>query len=183
MAVESSNMSKAGIDDADHGAAGWRRSASLAAVAVGALLLGLLVYLTDRSSSSASLIPRVDALAGRHVFGAIGQWLPSFVHPFSFALLSAAALGARDTPRYGVCVAWCLIDVAFEIGQHPQVKLPLAQALQDGLGWTPLARPLADYFLRGTFDAGDIAAAVLGGLAACFVLRLQQPVRGTSHDA
>jgi Zn-dependent protease len=38
----------------------------------------------------------------------------------------------------------------------------------------PLARPLARYFTQGTFDRVDIAAALLGALAAGLVLRRLQ---------
>jgi len=174
-------MPKPRIDDADHPATGWRRAASLAAVAGGALLLGVLVYLTDRSAFSAAMIPRVDALAGRHVFGAIGQWLPSFVHPLAFSLFTAAALPARAAPRYGVCIAWGAVNIGFEVGQHAAIKGPLAAALYDILGRTPPVRWLADYFLRGTFDVGDMLAACLGALAAAAVLYLVRPRPEQTH--
>jgi len=146
-------------------------SAMLGAAGCLALGVGVLVYLSDRDASRALLIPAVAALAGGHLFGALGQWLPSFVHPFAFGLFSAAVLPPRAGPRYGACVVWCAVNVAFELGQHPWVREPLAEALQSA-AWTPLARPLANYFLRGTFDVGDIAAAVLGGSAAAVLLRL-----------
>ncbi len=55
----------------------------------------------------------------------------------------------------------------FELGQHPAVSQTLAAALQPipGLGgW------LAGYFVRGTFDPGDIVAAALGSLFAAAVV-------------
>ena len=149
------------------------------------LLLGLLVYLTDRPASHALLMPtmpRLDLWAGRPVFGAMGQWLPSFVHPLAFSLLTAAALPAKSTaatPRYGVCAAWCAVNLLFELGQHAAVREPLAAALLDLPGRTLPARWLASYFLRGTFDVGDLIAAMLGALAAAAVLHLVQPQNGT----
>lgn len=174
-------MLKPRINDIDSPATGWRRSASLVAVASGALLLGVLVYLIDRSGSSAAMIPRVDALAGRHVFGAIGQWLPSFVHPLAFSLLTAAAQPARAAPRYGVCIAWGAVNVGFEVGQHAAIREHLAGALYDVLGRTPPVRWLASYFLHGTFDVGDMLAACLGALAAAAVLYLVRPRPEQTH--
>ena len=109
-------------------------------------------------------LPRLDLWAGHPVFGAVGQWLPSFVHPMAFSLLTVATLPAQSapaTPRYGVCAAWCAVNLLFELGQHAAVREPLAAALQDLFGRTPPVRWLASYFLRGTFDVGDLLAAVL----------------------
>lgn len=161
------------------------RCVLLAATGCLGLVIGILVYLTDRDASRAALIPTIAALAGHKVFGTLGQWLPGFVHPFAFSLFTAAALPSRPLPRYGACIAWCAVNVAFEAGQHPQVKLRLAKALRDSLGQAPPAQALADYFLRGTFDRGDIVAAALGALAAAAVLRWIQPVSGKNmrHEA
>lgn len=139
-----------------------------------ALAVGIMVYLTDRVASRPPLLPGVDALAGLQLFGVFGRWLPSFVHPLAFSLFSATALPARSLPRYGVCLAWCAVSVAFEIGQHTQVRQPLAHALQAAFGDSAVPRAVANYFLHGTFDPGDIVAAVLGAVAAATVLRLMR---------
>ena len=153
----------------------------LAAIACLALAVGVLVYLTDRDTSHAVLIPAVGALAGSHLFGALGQWLPSFVHPFAFSLFTAAALPPRSASRYGACAAWCAVNVAFELGQHPRVSARLAEALQGSFAQTALTRPLANYFLRGTFDVGDIVAAVIGAFAAAGVLHFMQRASENDH--
>jgi hypothetical protein len=163
------------------GMAPWGRPAFLAALGWLALAVGTLVYLTDRGASRAVLIPAFGAFAGSSVFGAIGQWLPSFVHPFSFALFTAAALPPRSSPAYGACVAWCAVNIAFEVGQHPHVSAHLAEAIRGGFGQTPLTRFVANFFLRGTFDVGDVFAAMLGALAAAVVLRLMHCGLETSH--
>jgi hypothetical protein len=159
----------------------WRRPALMAATGGLALALGLLVYLLDRSPTQAMLIPRIAALAGSRVFGVIGQWLPSFVHPFAFSLFTAAALAPRVGPRYEACVAWGAVNIAFELGQHPLLSGRVAEALQDALGRTPLTRSIANYFLRGTFDIGDIVAALAGALAAAVVLYLLHPRPEPEH--
>jgi len=143
-------------------------------VAIGSLGLavGLLVYMTDRDAAHAMLFPAGAGLASGPIFGILGLCLPSFVHPFAFSLFTAAALPSRSAWRYGACAAWCAVNVAFEVGQHPQVNAPLAEALQGSFGPTLLTRPLANYFLRGSFDVGDIAAATAGALAAAGVLYL-----------
>ena len=158
-----------------------RRVATLAALACLALLVGVMVYVADRPASQALLIPAVAALAGGHFFGALGQWLPSFVHPFAFSLLTAAVLPVQVSPRYGACVAWCLVNVAFEVGQHPAFKTGLAEFLHGDSGQWPPAHALANYLLRGTFDLGDIAAVIGGTLAAAAVLHRIHRQREPRH--
>lgn len=149
-----------------------RRAAILAGIGCAAFALGLVLYLTDRGGSQVLLSPALVAPTGRNVFGALGQWLPSFVHTFSFSLFTAAALPPSAAPRYGACIAWGAVNVAFEIGQHPLVSASLAELLHGSLRAVPLSQPLARYFVDGTFDAGDIAAALVGALAASAVLQL-----------
>ena len=123
--------------------------AVLVAVACSALATGVVVYVADRASAPPALIaPFVLGSVGPF-FGAAGQWLPSFVHPFAFALLTAATRPRDASPAYGACAAWWAVNVIFETGQHPQFR-----------------------FLRRTLDVGDILAATLGAFAAAAVIRL-----------
>ena len=137
-----------------------------------ALLLGVLVYVTDRDPAHAMLLPRIAALDTGALFGVIGSSLPSFIHPFAFSLFTAAALKRAASPAYGACAAWWAVNLAFEAGQHEQLSGRLAEWLQFVFGPTWLTRALSNYFLRGTFDLGDIAAVTAGALAAAGVLAL-----------
>jgi hypothetical protein len=140
-----------------------------------ALCLGLLVYVAERSAAHTMLLPRFAALGGGPHFAAITQWLPSFIHPFAFSLLSAAALRRRVAgghPPYIVCAFWWAVNLAFELGQHPRFGTPLVDALQASWGQHPLAVAIAQYCLHGRFDWADIGALSAGALAAAAVLRL-----------
>jgi hypothetical protein len=159
----------------------WARTATLAAVGCVVFALGLLVYLTDRDASKVALLPDVAILAGRHVFGALGYWLPSFVHVFAFSLFTGAALPERSVPRYGACIGWFAVNLVFEVGQHPTVSARLAKVLQGDLSGMPLAQRLARYFVHGTFDSGDIFAALMGALGAGAVLRLMHRGQEETH--
>ncbi len=150
----------------------WPRMAGLCLLGAAALLLGVLVYLTDRPALPAALSNLSPWLARLQLFGAAGQWLPSFVHPLAFSLFTVAALPARAAPRYGVCAAWCAVNWVFEVGQHAAIKASLAVGLQDLLGHSPLVRWLGRYFLRGTFDVADLMATLGGALAAAALLFL-----------
>jgi hypothetical protein len=149
----------------------WTRTPVLLSIGCASLAAGVLLYLTDRATSHALLIPAVASLSGWHLFGPIGQWLPSLVHALSFSLFSAALLTPQPRWEYSACAFWFGVNATFEIGQHPQVRGPLVDALRGGLGQGPVASAFQNYFLRGTFDAGDLVAAGLGAALAAGILR------------
>jgi len=158
-----------------------RRIGFLTAAGCLALSIGFLVYLTDRDASRASLIPAIAAFVRHNVFGVLGQWLPSFVHPFAFSLFTAAALGPGAASRYGSCASWCTVNVGFEVGQSQAFKAQWAEALRTDVGdWVP-TRSVLSYLLHGTFDGGDMLAVVLGALAAAALLHLVDSRRDTHH--
>lgn len=141
-------------------------NAILISLAILTLAVGIMVYLTDRPPFHAVLIPGKLSFNNGSLFGALGNWLPSFVHPFAFSLLSAAIRAPSAAPAYGTCAAWWAVNVLFEIGQHPLIQQVLTERLLPTLdpGW--LLRPVTNYLLLGTFDFGDLVAATLGALAA-----------------
>ena len=149
----------------------WGRAATLASIAALALALGVLMYHTDRVTLRFPLLPTDDWLAGRQLFGAVAGSLPSFLHPFAFSLATAAAWPPGAARRYGACGGWCAINLAFEFGQHPAFKAFWAHVRTDA-GDSRLVRAVLDYFLRGTFDPRDLAAILLGALAAAAVLHV-----------
>lgn len=153
----------------------------LVSMAALALLLGALVYLTDRNPSHALLLPNLRVRADGVSFGAWGQWLPSFVHPLAFGLLTAACWSSAAGPRYAACLVWGLVNIAFEVGQHPSFSRLWADALLTGEASGPLMEPLARYFVWGTFDPFDIVAAVLGSLVAAFVLWFSCKAKECNH--
>ena len=75
--------------------------ALLAAIGCFALSVGTLVYLTDRDPAQSVLFPTIAVLGTGPVFGTLGPWLPSFVHPFAFSLFTAASLHRPASPAYG----------------------------------------------------------------------------------
>jgi len=150
----------------------WGSPAIPVASGTFALAVGVLVYAADRTASSTTLIPGLAWIAAGPLFGAFGHWLPSFVHPFAFSLFTAAAHPSKTSPPYWTCVAWWVVNVAFEVAQRPATSLRIATGIQDVFGQTWLTRPLSNYVLRGTFDVGDLMAATAGALAAASVLHI-----------
>jgi len=154
----------------------------LVSVALLALLAGLLPYLSDRPAESAWLIPALPLLQGMNLFGSVGAWLPSFVHPFAFSLLTAAALPDRANWRYGACLGWFAVNAAFEFGQLPQFATRLADVIHAVFGSAAVGQRLTWYFMHGRFDNADLAAAATGALCAALVLRLTFALGEHSHE-
>ncbi|MCU0938158.1 MAG: hypothetical protein MUC86_03255 [Burkholderiaceae bacterium] len=142
----------------------------LALLGVLTLAVGLLVYLSDRPAGHAALLPAAAIVTGAPLFGALGGCLPSFVHPFAFSLLTAAALPVGASPAYGACIAWWLVNVAFEITQSQGMAAGIASTVENALGRTSITQPLTNFLLRGTFDPADLTAATAGALAAAVAL-------------
>ena len=158
----------------------WKQPALLAALGCGILCIGLLIYLMDREASRAVLLPSLAMPGSSKLFGTLGQWLPSFVHPLGFSLFTAAVL-KPTTARLIACAFWAAANVAFEVGQHAVFKPGWAEALHGGAGEWAVTRAILNYGLHGTFDAKDLSAAVLGALAAAVFIKVADRIQEAPH--
>lgn len=159
----------------------WSPTWVLNATGLLALALGALVYLADRDPARVMALPAFAALAAGPLFGTVGGWLPSLVHPFAFSLFSAAAWPGVRRPAYGACAFWWAVDIAFEAVQQPHWRTSLALALPSGPdGFAPLDW-MVRYARQGRFDPADLLAITAGALAAAGVLRLVHQLRETPH--
>lgn len=140
------------------------------AIGATALVIGALIYVTDRDPSRAVWMPAFAAWPGPAWFGGAGGWLPSFVHPLSFSLMCAAVSRPRARPAYAICAFWGLLNAVFECGQHPLVAMSIAAWLTNVAGGFAPARVLGQYFVRGTFDLGDLIACIAGAIVAAALL-------------
>lgn len=146
-----------------------------------ALAFGMLVYLSERDARQVLLMPTLLALGSGPLFGPLGAWLPSFVHPFAFSLLTAAARPRAAAPAYGACVAWWLVNLAFEVGQLAPVSRVVAHELPRLIGDGLPTRVLSAYLVQGRCDIGDVLAATAGALAAAAVLHRTHQLREAHH--
>jgi len=141
---------------------------NLAQLLIGAfsLTVGLVVYLVDRPADGAYFLYRTstafsldDALPGL-LFGRLGGNLPTFIHVFSFSLLTAGLLGCERRGCQIVILSWLLVDCAFELGQK---FVRISPNMFDGV---PVLENTGNFFVNGTFDPLDLAAAMAGAVAA-----------------
>ncbi len=150
-------------------------------IGLAALLLGTMVYVVDRPGDH-SFVPSAISLFPftPRVFGVLGHSLPTFTHVFAFCLFTAALLSHAKRTAITVCLGWFLVEVAFELGQHPALALALSTAMPPWFAGLPILNNSASYFLHGTFDPLDMLAIASGALAAYLVI--QNTTRGrVSH--
>lgn len=148
---------------------------------IAALLVGTSVYVFDRPAEAIPFFHTISLTAVTpSVFGPLGQYLPSFAHVFAFSTLTAALLGNTRRAAASACFAWCLVDTAFELGQHGFVGLQITEAISAVVAYKPILVQLDHYFLHGTFDPKDLVSIVVGAVAAYFA-SLRTSAAGSDH--
>lgn len=145
----------------------------LLGVAALTLLLTTLVYVFDRPVGSAYLMPPrwVAHVPGQSLFGAAGEWLPSFAHAFSFTVFAGAVLPATRWRPWLAGGLWFVIGTALELGQHPALSQPMAAALPAWFAAVPVLDHLGVYWLHGGFDIADLIAVGAGSAAAAVLIQ------------
>ena len=142
-------------------------------IGVAALFVGSLVYLVDRLPDHTYFI-YISGLnislykIFPNIFGLVGNSLPSFIHVFSFILITAGFLFCQKRDCVIICLSWFLVDCAFEVGQgfHPWSS----EIFPDWFEGILFLENSRDYFVRGTFDFIDLLAIALGTVTAYCVL-------------
>jgi len=144
------------------------RQGELFVVAVGALSVGVLVYVFDRQAEFVYFLPdwlSFHTQAGS-VFGSIGDYLPTFIHVYAFILLTVIVAVPAITKLIPVCLAWFTLDTLFEVAQIDAIAEWIASHTPGWFSGIPFLENTADYFLMGTFHAYDLASIAMGTLAA-----------------
>jgi hypothetical protein len=149
------------------------------------LLAGIMVYIADRSPASIyflanypDLLPHLPVL-----FGSLGGSLPTFLHPFSFVLITAGVLGhCTGVQLRAVSLGWFSIDSVLELAQHPAVASRLAGLVPSWFDRFPVLDNARNYLLHGTFDPRDLVSIALGALSAYLICSLLLTGRRNNND-
>ena len=112
-----------------------KRDSSLFLLSIGLLVLGILYYLLFREPIITSQYLGLESLHINLPLIINFDWLPSFVHQFSFVLLTWLAL--ERTYKWFALLFWFSINVGFE----------LIQIL-----------PITNYIFAGTYSHADMVA-------------------------
>ncbi len=137
------------------------------------LLLGTLVYVVDRPPDQTYFVYKSFVNISLHntlpnLFGFIGNSLPSFIHAFSFILITAGLLHCQKRGCLIICACWFFTDAIFELGQ--KFKALSSTMVPDWFSGILFLENSKNYFLLGTFDFSDLTAIIFGTLSAYFVL-------------
>lgn len=110
------------------------------------------------------------------IFSPLGPYLPDFLHPFGFILLTLAPFpNAGPVMQRMVCLGWFAFNAVFEVGQL--YDHAFAQWISKTLPQGDFSAALADYFIHGTFDGLDLIAILLGSSAAYLFITKIKPIR------
>lgn len=153
----------------------YSRKINIRQILIGALglLIGTLVYLVDRPPDQTYFVYSIPFHISLfktlpNLFGHIGKSLPSFIHVFSFILLTAGIISSRKKDLLIVCLCWFTIDCVFEFGQKfNSLSSKITPAWFSSI---PFLENTRNYFIFGTFDFNDITAIIIGTITAYFVL-------------
>ncbi|MDM8558873.1 hypothetical protein [Candidatus Parabeggiatoa sp. HSG14] len=130
------------------------------------LFLGILVYLVDRESVyflEKLYITSYDY----NVFGDLGNHLPTFIHTFSFCLITAGILSCQKQCYPIIAISWFLFNTFLEWLQKSDAVVTV---IPDWFEKIPFLENTKSYFLRGTFDILDILSIAIGAILGFLVL-------------
>ena len=147
------------------------------------LFIGILVYLVDRPPAQTYFVGKSPVNISLYnilpnLYGIIGNCLPSFAHVFSFILITAGLIASKKREFIIICLFWFLIDSVFELGQ--KFSTMFIKFIPDWFTSIPFLENTWDYFIRGTFSFGDMAAITIGTITAYFLLIITSERRKAS---
>jgi hypothetical protein len=122
------------------------------------------VYLMERPASGLPFLPDYLPLLPSlpPVASHLAPFLPAFAHTLGFALLTAGVIAAGKVGAVTSVASWGLINLGFEVGQHPAISPWIVGRLLGEHGASPLLDLARCYFQHGTFDPRDVWAVVAG---------------------
>jgi len=141
---------------------------------IGALIVGVLVYVFDRQPEFIYFLPdwlSLNGQFGSH-FGILGNYLPTFLHVYAFILLTVVVAVPTITKLFPVCLAWFCLDSLFEIAQIAPIANWVTTHTPAWFTGIPFLENTANYFLMGTFDVSDLLSIAAGTIAAYLTVSL-----------
>ena len=150
------------------------RQSGLLAIAVGALCVGVLVYVFDRQPEFTYFLPGWLSLHDTtgSIFGSIGGYLPTFIHVYVFILLTVVVALPSITKLIPVCLAWLTLDSLFEIAQLNPIAQWIGAHTPEWFNGIPFLENTANYFLMGSFHPFDLLSIAIGTFAAYMTVSL-----------
>lgn len=142
--------------------------------ALGALGIGVLVYVFDRQPEFVYFLPAWlslhDITSG--IFGSIGNYLPTFLHVYVFILLTVIIAVPSLAKLVPVCLAWFTLDTLFEVAQLNPIAHWIGTHTPGWFNDIPFLENTAKYFIIGTFDTLDLLSIAIGAFTAYLTITL-----------
>ncbi|MBF0203121.1 MAG: hypothetical protein HQK67_02155 [Desulfamplus sp.] len=144
-------------------------------IGLAGLFLGSLIYLSDRPPESTWFVRQFFYGIAQKIhgifpdmFGAMGGSLASFLHTFSFTMITGAFIAESRKSCFMAALFWCVINVLFEAGQYfDAIAIKLVPEWFEQYAFL---KTVDDYFIAGFFDFWDIAAIFAGALIGYLML-------------
>lgn len=144
------------------------RQIDIFTLGIGALGVGVLIYVFDRQPEFIYFLPGWLSLNSHlgSLFGSIGNHLPTFLHVYAFILLTVVAASPSISKLIPVCLAWFTLDSLFEVAQIDAIAQWLAIHTPAWFADIPFLENTTRYFLLGTFDVIDLLSIAAGTITA-----------------
>lgn len=144
------------------------RQIEIFTLGIGALGVGVLVYVFDRQPELIYFLPGWLSLNSHldGLFGSIGNHLPTFLHVYAFILLTVVVATPSITKLIPICLAWFTLDTLFEVAQIDAIAQWIALHTPGWFAGIPFLENTSNYFLFGTFDVVDLLSITVGTIAA-----------------
>jgi len=152
-------------------------------IGLSVLFFGILVYIVDRPFDQTYFLYKSFLNLSLHnslpnLFGNYGNYLPSFIHVYSFIIITASFFPPQKKGYLLISVCWFGVDIFFELGQ--KFKSLFSAMVPDWFSFVPFLEVSKNYFLAGTFDFNDLAAISFGALLGYFTLLIT--TKGMKHE-
>ena len=147
-----------------------------------ALMFGTLVYITERNPDDIYFLSRSFSLfhAKLEIFGRHGDYLPTLLHSFALILMTATAIGKHKVSAITVTLFWMLIEISFELAQTQFMSNWILSNIPHWFEHLPVLENTYSYFTYGSFNAMDLAAILIGSVAAYLLIKLTK--RSDNND-
>ena len=137
------------------------------------LLIGSFIYLISRPPDQTYFIYKLGVnLSLFHINKELfSDWInnmPSFLHIFSFILLTAGLVPYSKNRNLIICGSWFTVDCAFELGQ--KYNHLVLKEIPNWFDRIPFLESCKPFFRFGTFDINDLFAIALGAIVAYLFL-------------
>ena len=146
------------------------RQRKLPAIAIGALSIGVLVYVFDRQPEFIDFIPRWLSFNNHinNLFGSLGNCLPTFLRVYAYILLTLAIAASSITKVLLICLVWFSLYTLFELAQFDPIEQKVAMPVPSWFDGVPFMENNARYSQHGNFDVVGLLSIAAGTIAAYF---------------